>query len=54
MKPLIKEGDTHVRLDRLAHHFTIDFEAEMTEKDRQEAWKFWVWHIVSGLFNLFR
>ena len=51
---ILKDGDTHIPLDRMFHHFTIDFEGmeEMTEQEKSNAWGP-AWVVVAGGFNLF-
>lgn len=51
---ILKDGDTHVPLDRMFHHFTIDFETieEMSEQDKSNAWTP-LWVVMSQVFNFF-
>lgn len=51
---LFKEGDTHVRIDKIFTHLTVDFEdwEEKTPQQKSEAWK-GVWTVAAGFFNLF-
>ena len=51
---LFKEGDTHVRLDKIFTHVTIDFEEwhEKSPQEKGDAWK-GVWTFAAGFLNLF-
>ena len=51
---LFKEEDTHVRLDKIFTHVTIDFEEwhEKSPQERSEAWK-GIWTVAVGFLNLF-
>ena len=51
---LFKEEDTHVRLDKIFTHLTVDFDDwdEKTNQQKSDAWK-GVWTVTVGFLNLF-